>query len=105
MHKSGGSNGGFTYFLAIKIRSGHRERGAKRKGGGAGERRGELSDVDRGLVVRGVGGSTGCPEYKGVSRDKLQAGQGMREDQKNSRLALRKRRKGKPQYKIRGIER
>ena len=74
MHKSDGSNGGFTYFLAIKIRSGHRERGAKRKGGGAGERRGELSDVDRGLVVRGVGGSTGCPECTEVSRGRCKRG-------------------------------
>ena len=54
-----------------------------------------MSDVDRGLVVRGVGGSTGCPEYKRVSRDKLQAGQRMREDQKNSRLALRIQKKKK----------
>jgi hypothetical protein len=30
--------------------------------------------------VRGVGGSTGCPEW--VSRGKLQAGQGMREKKK-----------------------
>ena len=63
-----------------------------------------MSDVDRGLVVRGVGGSTGCPECKGVSRDKLQAGQRMREDQKNFRLALRKRKRGKPQYKVPGME-
>ena len=41
--------------------------------------RGELGDIDGGLVVRGVGGSTGCPECRGVSRDKLQAGQRMRE--------------------------
>ena len=52
----------------------------------------------------GVGGSTGCPEYKGVSRDKLQAGQGMQGRSKEFQLALRKSRKGKPQYKIRGIE-
>ena len=80
------------------------EGGKKKKKGGAGERRGEVSDVRRGLVVRGVGGSTGCPEYKGVSRDKLQAGQRMREDQKNFRLALRKRKRGKPQYKVPGME-
>ena len=28
--------------------------------------RGELGDIDRGLVVRGVGGSTGCPECRGL---------------------------------------
>jgi hypothetical protein len=84
------------------VRSGYRERGAKK--GGAGGRRGELGDVDRGLVVRGVGGSTGCPEYRGVSRDKLQAGQRMREDQKNSRLALKKKKSRIPQCKIRGME-
>ena len=101
MHKSDGSNGGFTYLFAMGVRApgkGGQVEGGRVRG------RGELGDVDGGLVVRGVGGSTGCPEYKGVSRDKLQAGQRMREDQKNSRLALRKRRRGKPQYKIPGME-
>ena len=77
----------------FRDRSPVRAPGKGGQGGGAGERRGELGDVDRGLVVRGVGGSTGCPEYRGVSRDKLKAGQRMREDQKNSRLALKKKKK------------
>ena len=28
--------------------------------------RGKLGDIDGGLVVRGVGGSTGCPECRGL---------------------------------------
>ena len=55
-----------------------------------------MSDVDRGLVVRGVGGSTGCPEYKGVSRDKLQAGQRMREE---FQAGIRKKEKENPSIK------
>ena len=72
MHES---NGDFTYFLAMRVRV-PGKRG--QVGGGRVRGRGELGDIDGGLVVRGVGGSTGCPECRGVSRDKLQAGQRMR---------------------------
>ena len=74
MHKSGESNGGFTYLLAMGVRApgkGGQVEGGRVRGGG------ELGDVGGGLVVRGVGGSTGCPECRGVSRGKLQAGQRM----------------------------
>ena len=36
--------------------------------------RGKLGDIDGGLVVRGVGGSTGCPECRVVSRGKCRRG-------------------------------
>ena len=60
------------YLFARDGSPGTGKRGAS--GGGRVIGRGELGDVDGGLVVRGVGGSTGCPECTEVSRGRCKRG-------------------------------